>query len=151
MPIWHGITEFDLKQYNLILASRIAKVSDSDNYDEIVRAVLKVFGRDCEIEHTDNAQTSTPARPQDGTDKRELVAFAWYEQKGPGAKHAKVFIRRSDFMPGQFVLIDGENEHDGSEEDVATKFFMGDRYLANQGYTRTHFSNPSNIRAFNLP
>jgi hypothetical protein len=151
LPIWRGITEVDLKQYNLILASRIAKVSDSDNYDEIVRAVLKVFGRDCDIEHTDNAQSSTPARPQDGTDKRELVAFAWYEQKGPGTKHAKVFIRRSDFMPGQFVLIDGENEHDGSEGDVATKFFMGDRYLANQGYTRTHFSNPSNIRAFNLP
>jgi hypothetical protein len=151
LPIWHDITDVDLKQYNLILASRIAKVSDSNNYDEIVRAVLKVFGRDRDIEHTDNAQTSTPARPQDGTDKRELVAFAWYEQKGPGAKHAKVFIRRSDFMPGQFVLIDGENEHDGSEGDVATKFFMGDRYLANQGYTRTHFSNPSNIRAFNLP
>jgi len=54
-------------------------------------------------------------------------------------------------MPGHFVLIDSENEHDGSEQDVATKFFMGDRYLANQGYTRTHFSNPSNIRAFNLP
>ncbi len=31
------------------------------------------------------------------------------------------------------------------------KFFIGDRYLANQGYTRTHFSNPSNIQAFNLP
>jgi hypothetical protein len=151
LPIWHGITEVDLKQYNLILASRIAKVSDSDNYDEIVRAVLKVFGREYEIAHGDNAQTSTPARPQDGTDKRELVAYAWYEQKEPGAKRAKVFIRRSDFMPGHFVLIDGENEHDGSEQDVATKFFMGDRYLASHGYTRTHFSNPSNIRAFNLP
>jgi hypothetical protein len=151
LPIWQGITEVDLKQYNLILASRIAKVSDSDNYDEIVRAVLRVFGREFEIEHTDNAQTSTPARAQDGTDKRELVAYAWYEQKGPGAEHAKVFIRRSDFMPGHFVLIDGENEHDGSQQDVATKFFMGDQYLANQGYTRTHFSNPSNIRAFNLP
>jgi hypothetical protein len=49
-----------------------------------------------------------------------------------------------------FVLIDGENEHDGSEQDVAAKFFMGDRYLANRGYTRTHFSNPSNICAFDL-
>ena len=78
------------------------------------------------------------------------MAYAWYEQKGPGAKRAKVFIRRSDFMQGHFVLIDDENEHDGSEQDVATKFFMGGRYLANQGYTRTHFSNP-NIRAFNLP
>jgi len=151
LPIWHGITEFDLKQYNLILASRIAKASESDNYDEIVSAVLKIFGREFEIENTDDAQTPIPARPQDGTDKRELVAYAWYEQKGPAAKHAKVFIRRSDFMPSYFVLIDGENEHDGSEQDVATKFFMGDRYLANQGYTRTHFSNPSNIRAFNLP
>ena len=135
----------------MILASRIAKVSDSDNYDDIVRAVLKVFGREYETEHTDNAQASTPARPQDGTDKRELVAYAWYEQKGPGAKRAQVFIRRSDFMPGHFVLIDGENEHDGSEQDVATKFFMCDGYLSSQGYKRTHFSNPSNVRVFNLP
>ena len=96
MPIWHRITEVDLKQYNLILASRIAKVSDSDNYDEIVRAVLKVFGRENAIACTDNSQTSMPARPQDGTDKRELVAYAWHEQKEPGAKRAKVFIRRSD-------------------------------------------------------
>jgi hypothetical protein len=151
LPIWHGITEVDLKQYNLILASRIAKISDSDNYDEIVHAVLKVFRREYEVAHAENAQTSTPARPPDGTDKRELVAYAWYEQKGPGANRAKVFIRRSDFIPGNFVLVDGEDEHDGSEQDVATKFFMGDQYLANQGYTRTHFSNPSNIRAFNLP
>jgi TIR domain len=150
LPIWHGITEEDLKKYNLILASRIAKVSDSDNYDVIVQAVLKALDREQEIEHTDDAQTPTPARPQDGTDKRELVAYAWYEQKGPEAKRTKVYIRRSDFLPSMFVLIDGENEHDGSEQDVAAKFFMGDRYLANQGYTRTHFSNPSNIRAFDL-
>jgi hypothetical protein len=59
-------------------------------------------------------------------------------------------IRRSDFLPSMFVLIDGENEHDGSEQDVAAKFFMSDRYLAKRGYTRTHFSNPSNICAFDL-
>ncbi len=151
LPIWHGITEVDLKQYNLILASRIAKVSDSDNYEEIVRAVLKVLGGKSKIEYVDDAQKSTPAHPQDGTDKRELVAYAWYEQKGPGAKRTRVFIRRSDFMPSHFVLIDGENERDGSEQDVAAKFFMGDRYLANQGYTRTHFGNPSGILAFELP
>jgi len=61
LPIWHGITEVDLKQYNLILASRIAKISDSDNYDEIVHAVLKVFRREYEVAHAENAQTSDPS------------------------------------------------------------------------------------------
>lgn len=56
LPIWQGITEEDLKKYNLILASRIANVSDSDNYDVIVRAVLKALDREQEIEHTDDAQ-----------------------------------------------------------------------------------------------
>jgi len=151
LPIWHGVTAEDLKQYNLMIAGRVAKISESDNYDDIVRAVRKVLGREQTLEPTDPGQAPIAARPQDGTDKRELVAYAWYEQKGPNAKRAKIYIRRSDFMRGQFVLIDEENEHDGTVQDVAGKFFMGDRYLTSQGYTRSHFSNPSNIRAFDLP
>ena len=52
LPIWHQITEDDLKLYNLVLASRLGKVSDSDNYSEIVRAVLKALGRSAETEST---------------------------------------------------------------------------------------------------
>jgi len=151
LPIWHGVTAEDLGQYNLMIAGRVAKISESDNYDEIVRAVRKVLNREQTSEPTDREQTPKSARPQDGTDKRELIAYAWYEQKGTNAKRAKIYVRRSDFMRGQFVLIDEENEHDGTEQDVAGKFFIADRYLTNQGYTRTHFGNPSNIRAFNLP
>jgi len=65
LPIWHKVTEDDLKRYNLVLASRVAKFSDSDSYDEIVRAVLKALGRSHEVVQTDNTQVASPARPQD--------------------------------------------------------------------------------------
>jgi hypothetical protein len=53
-------------------------------------------------------------------------------------------------MKGGFVLIDGKKEHDGTMEDVAGRFLMGDRYLKNNGFVRMRFSNPSNLPAFEL-
>ena len=45
LPIWHGVTAEDLEQYNLMIAGKVAKISESDSYDDIVRAVQKVLGR----------------------------------------------------------------------------------------------------------
>ena len=87
---------------------------------------------------------------KDGPEDRELVAYAEYETTGPGAEFVKVFVRRSSFMKGGFVLIDGKNEHDGTMEEVSSRFLMGDRYLKNKGFVRMRFSNPSNLTAFEL-
>jgi hypothetical protein len=92
--------------------------------------------------------SSRPAK--DGPEDRELVAYAEYETKGLGAEFEKIFVRRSSFMKGWFVLIDGKNEHEGTMEDVGGRFLMGDRYLKNKGFVRMRFSNPSNLPAFEL-
>lgn len=87
---------------------------------------------------------------KDGPDDRELVACAEYETKGPGAEFVNVFVRKSSWMKGGFVLIDGKNEHEGTMEDVGSRFLMCDRYLKNKGFVRMRFRNPSNLTAFEL-
>jgi len=46
LPIRHRVTVEDLEQYNLMIASRVAKISESATYDDIMRAVLKILDRD---------------------------------------------------------------------------------------------------------
>jgi hypothetical protein len=62
----------------------------------------------------------------------------------------KIYVRKSSFKKGWFVPIDGKEEHDGTMEDVAGRFLVGDRYLKNKGFVRMRFSNPSNLLAFEL-
>ena len=62
----------------------------------------------------------------------------------------KVFVRKSSWMKGEFVLIDGKNEHEGTMEDVGSRFLMCDRYLKNKGFVRMRFRNSSNLTAFEL-
>lgn len=53
-------------------------------------------------------------------------------------------------MKDWYVLIDGDNVHDGTMDDVSGKFFPADKYLKAQGYVRMTFSNPSNLPAFEI-
>lgn len=89
-------------------------------------------------------------RTNDGLEQRELVACAEYETKGPGAEFVKVFVRRSSWMKGGFVLIDGKNEHEGTMEDVGSRYLMCDRYLTSKGFVRMRWRNPSNLASFEL-
>jgi hypothetical protein len=45
LPIWHGITRVDLLKYDPDLADRLAKISDTDSYPDIVASVLEKLGR----------------------------------------------------------------------------------------------------------
>ena len=78
------------------------------------------------------------------------MAYAWYEQKGPDAEREQIYIRKSNFMRGGFVLINGDQEHDGTQDDVASQFFMADKHLKAKGFVRMQFSNPSNLPAFEI-
>ncbi|WP_263359809.1 toll/interleukin-1 receptor domain-containing protein [Acidicapsa ligni] len=49
--------------------------------------------------------------------------------------------------PGGFVLITGDQEHDGTQDDVAGLFFMTDKHLKAKGFVRMQFSNSSNLLA----
>ena len=45
LPIWHGITRDDLIQYSPAFADRLAKISSTDSYAEIVESLLAMLGR----------------------------------------------------------------------------------------------------------
>jgi hypothetical protein len=149
LPIWHNITEEDVKKCDAPLKLRRAKVSATDAYPDIVSSIQRKLGR--EVSVTDKAVSPGAGRfAKDGPEDRELVAFAEYETKGPDAEFLTVYVRKSSFLKGWFVLIDGKYEHDGAMQDVAGRFLMGDRYLKNKGFVRMRFSNPSNLTAFEL-
>jgi hypothetical protein len=150
LPIWHGIGHEDILQYDPALADRLAKVSDTDGYPDIVKSALKVLGQSAP-ESSVGEMAHPPSLPASGvTDDRELVAYAWYEQKGPGAERAQIYIRKSNFIRGGYVLIDGDQEHDGTEDDVSGRFFMAHKYLKAKGFERMQYSNPSNNPAFEI-
>jgi hypothetical protein len=44
LPIWHGITHEDLLAYDPALADRLAKVSETDSYADIVSKFLEILG-----------------------------------------------------------------------------------------------------------
>jgi TIR domain len=45
LPIWHGITRDDLLQYSPAFADRLAKISDTDSYEDIVHSLRAILGR----------------------------------------------------------------------------------------------------------
>jgi hypothetical protein len=45
LPIWHGINRGNLLEYSPTLADRLAKISDSDSADDIVKSMLGLLGR----------------------------------------------------------------------------------------------------------
>lgn len=149
LPIWHKVTEEDVKKYDAPLTLRRAKISETDAYQDIVASIQRKLGR--EVSMSDEPASPWADRPaKDGPEDRELVAYAEYETTGPSAEFVKISVRRSSLMKSWFVLIDGKNEHDGTMEDVGSRFLMGDRYLKNKGFVRMRFSNPSNLTAFDL-
>lgn len=60
LPIWHEITRDDLLAYSPTLADRLAKISENDSKDSIVRDLLGLLGRpvpdgDCRPPRTGSA------------------------------------------------------------------------------------------------
>ncbi len=120
LPIWHQITEYDFQKYNLILASRIGKVSDSDNYDEIVRAVLKVLGR--QPDAGKNAGSSAVV-PKEGT----TVASVFYYS--PDGQRPHMTVKNAADREGWFILRHTDGSVDeGTLSDIAiTEFEVADK------------------------
>lgn len=44
-------------------------------------------------------------------------------------ERAQIYVRKSNFVRGGYVIIDGDQEREGTEEDVSSKFFVWHKYL----------------------
>jgi hypothetical protein len=152
LPIWHGITRDDLLQYSPAFADRLAKISSSDSYADIVASLLALLG------HTERAKTSGQAAVDNGTrklterkQKPNAIAHARYETKGENTLRADAYVRPSTNKDGWYMFENsfGEEEH-GTREDIAMRFTTFDKGLIMKGYIRMNYANLSGDRAFDL-
>ena len=83
LPIWHGIEHEDSVNYDPALADRLAKVSATDGVLTSFEARAGI-GQGARRHPAGTGDQANLAQAQErGAEERELVAYAWYEQKGP--------------------------------------------------------------------
>jgi hypothetical protein len=79
-----------------------------------------------------------PQRPlvaaaNDGVDHRELVAYARYEQKGANAQREEIYIRKSNFMRGGYVMINGRSGARWNRAGRVRQVFRGGQISKGEG------------------
>jgi hypothetical protein len=149
LPIWHEITRDDLVQYSPGFADRLAKISSTDTYDEIVRSLLVMLGRPSRGEVRGQVSSAVSTTNPDQV-KSNAVAYARYETKGHNSLRAEVYVRPSRKHEGWFLFENsfGE-EHHGLKDEIAERFAAFDKSLIAKGYVRMHHGNLGDP-AFNL-
>jgi hypothetical protein len=148
LPIWHGVVRKDLLEYDPSLADRLAKISETDSYNDIVRSVLRKLGRATEASSDGSESAEVVVWP--GGKKSEALVHAWYDKPGTGER-VQLHVRRSPITKAWFVLEEApDREHHGTRDDIAGRLAVCDRYLRNDGFKRMSFGNASGDSAFDL-
>ena len=149
LPIWHNISRDDLISYGPAFADRVAKISATDSYFDIVKSLLVMLGRSSPNE---SGAKGVSASDQAGQRKQKLnaIAYARYETTGENAVTAESYVRPSAEKEGWFTFENslGEEQH-GTREEIAMRFAMFDKSLTIKGYIRKQYGN-SGDRVFNL-
>ena len=148
LPIWHGVVRKDLLEYDPSLADRLAKISETDSYTDIVRSVLRKLGRTKEASSDGSLSDELVAWPNGK--KSEALVYAWYDKPGTGER-SQLYVRRSPITKAWFVLEEApDREHHGTRDDIAGRLALCDRSLRNDGFKRVNFGNASGDSAFDL-
>lgn len=92
LPIWHGITRYDFIQYSPAFADRLAKISSTDSYGNIVESLLAMLGRskpqECDVANMTR-------------DVGEVTLEAFYVNHDP---HKHTFACQSvSELPGKYI------------------------------------------------
>ena len=147
LPIWHNVSAEDILRYSPALSGRLGLKSMDFSIVEIVAQILNKLGRAAPAAHV-----GTPKVTESGGGWRrpELIAYAAYKKDGLEPEETKLSVYRSLSVMGNYTIVDGQNEHDGTAEDVGEKLRIADHYLRAQGYIRTAHGNPAGNPLFNL-
>lgn len=145
LPIWHGITRDDLLSYSPALADRLAMISATESYNDIVKSLLAILGRPQK-----EPQTSAVAAGNGSPGKKgEMISAANYD--GPSGNRVNLFVRKSIKGDGTCVLEEADgSEQEGPLQDIALKYVTADRKLTMNGYKRMGFHGSGQYPQFNL-
>lgn len=142
LPIWHGITHDELLSYSPAFASRLAKDSSTDSYEEIRDSLLRMLKRPVPEE---SKQAASGKAALEG----ETIAYVIYY--APNAERPMMRVNRSSNRDDWFILhhVDGTVE-EGTKREIALKYALADKKLTMDGYKRQNISGGSVYPEFNL-
>lgn len=149
LPIWHGISKEDLLKYDPALADRLAKISDTDSYPDIVASVLQKLGR--RLPQGDgverHAKEPKPAKiPQQAikqvvTVRNLVTGLSINKDLNPKevellwntAKSAEGQIYHSSSFDGESIRANGRDFLSGEDARAASEWLSALRGLENRG------------------
>lgn len=142
LPIWHGITHDELLSYSPAFASRFAKDSSTDSYENIRNSLLRMLKRPI---------PENPKRPDSGKADLEGETIAYVIYYAPNAERPMMHVRKASNGEDRFLLhhVDGTVE-EGPRREIALKYTMADKKLTIDGYKRQNISGGSLYPEFNL-
>jgi hypothetical protein len=140
LPIWHDITREDLLTYSPSLADRMAKIANTDSYEDIVATLNRLLGK--------VPNTILPAKPYLPA-RGVTVAHAHYD--GPDAARIHLLVCQSATDDKLFVFEDAAGNHrQGSVQEIAIEYVLADRKLTTNGFKRMSASGGGTYPEFNI-
>jgi len=153
LPLTHGITQDELREYSPALSYRIALDSQRHTFTDMTNNIAILLGR--------RHQGAIPiaeaklAAPQqllvtEDIRKGETVAYALYWTKGGSL--VGLHVRKSTKDDQRFTLEEPDGTtHEGGLDDIANKYLMADRNQRNRGLRPSSIMGSGQYPQLNLP
>ncbi len=153
LPLWHGISHDELKNYSAGLSDRLALDSSQRTPTDLANELLILLGRRSE-QAFPIAETVPVVEPQshaaEDIRKGETIAYAWYWTKE--GKIAGLYIRKSPSIPDHFTLEEPDGLiQEGPAHEIAGKYIAADGELRRNGLRRSSVMGSGDYPDFNLP
>ena len=156
LPLWHGITHGEVKNYSAGLSDRVALDSGQQSPTDIANELLILLGRRSEraFPIADTVPVTVPVAepPSHAVEeirKGETVAYAWYWTKE--GKITGLYVRKSPSIPDRFTLEEPDGQiHEGSVDEIADKYVSADRQIRRTGLRRSSVMGSGDYPDFNL-
>jgi hypothetical protein len=153
LPLWHGITHEELKQYSPGLSDRLGLDSSKQSPTDLGNELLILLERRSERAFP-IAETVPVAEPTSHATeeirKGETVAYAWYWTKD--GKVEGLYIRKSTSNTDFFTQEEPDGTiHEDGRDEIAAKYVASDMKLRRDGLRRSSVMSSSDYPEFNLP
>jgi hypothetical protein len=153
LPLWHGITHEDLKNYSPALSDRLALDSSQQTPTDLANELLILLGRRSERAFP-IAETVPVSEPQshaaEEIRKGETVAYAWYWTKD--GKIVGLYIRKASSGAALFTMEEPDGTiHEGPVDKIAGKYITADARLRQTGLRRSSVMGSGDYPNFTLP
>jgi hypothetical protein len=153
LPLGHGITHEDLRNYSPALSQRVAFFSSKQTPTDIANELLILLGRRSERAFP-IAETIPVPEPQsqaaEEIRKGETVAYAWYWTKD--GKIVGLYIRKAPSNADLFTIEEPDGSiRVGPADEIAGKYIAADVRLRQTGLRRSSVMGSGDYPGFTLP